>query len=535
MKTRSYPADFLQKTLKDLDQLEIQRLILLNEIAMYGFNTLNFPLAERYINLAHEQAPEQIDILLNKAKIDIIVNPENVENLFSKIENVIQKMPQNIQESYFLHLDFTKAKYYLFFKKFDLLRKLQKNNVETKIVQAVGEAVQTGHSLVDILKNKYKVDPYNSEVITFVLQLMLDGGFVFTMYDFVKEIEHVFDSTSTMRSILLPLAKIQKLKLLGHHEKAFQIVKDIYESTMHPNAKEEYEYFLQATKRFKEYWNIKREKHIVNLASALGIPKFKKDVDAKGKTILLVTDQGFGDNIQNIRYIKAIYDRFPDSKIVVSVFKELFPLFTENLPFINKENIILYDTNAIQQTNADFHLFFSEIPEVLNLDAEDMEKMGEKTRIKVEDPVQYERPTIGIFWKTTIRDNVTRIKNIDLEEFLDLVKKSTDLEEYDIVSLQKEGITDREREIMERYNIKDVSKNLSSFKETARYVQNMEEVHSIDSAVAHLGGAMHKKTFCYINGYRDWRWGEQKGYKTKSYLYPKLFIVSKYNQNSSPQ
>lgn len=521
---QQYSQNYLANKMQELDKIERERIILLNDIAMYGYDTLNFPLSERYINLAYEAAPKSIEILLNKAKIDAIVNPNKMQENIEKINELISALPNTKKKESLQHLNFIKAKHFLFFEKWEALNNVDEDSIETVILKSIGEAIVNGANLSEILQ-KRGIPPSQKDIATQVMQFMLDGGFYLQLYDYAKEIEKYYPSNDYFRNVTLQLAKLQKLKLIGQHSKAFTIAKTIFEATMDQNAKDEYIFFLQATRQFKKFWKISGPKHIVNIASAMNIPKLEHNMNIDGKTLLIVTDQGFGDNIQNSRYIKAIIEKYPNVNIVFSIFHQLQTLFVKNFHELSKVNVIDYSVESIQNANPDYYIFFSEMPKILNLDGDDMERLGRETKIDVDDPIKYEKPTIGIFWKTTVRDNVTRTKNIDLETFIKLVKKNTNLQDFDMVSLAKEDITEEERKLFKKYGIKDVSKELSSFYDTARFIKNLDEVHSIDTAVVHLAGAMHKKAFCYINRYRDWRWGDQIQEKTKSYLYPDLYIV----------
>jgi ADP-heptose:LPS heptosyltransferase len=54
--------------------------------------------------------------------------------------------------------------------------------------------------------------------------------------------------------------------------------------------------------------------------------------------------------------------------------------------------------------------------------------------------------------------------------------------------------------------ITDWTSELQSFADTAALLQNLDVVISVDTAVAHLSGAMGRRAWVLLKNVPDWRW-----------------------------
>ena len=75
------------------------------------------------------------------------------------------------------------------------------------------------------------------------------------------------------------------------------------------------------------------------------------------------------------------------------------------------------------------------------------------------------------------------------------------------ISLQK-PLPEQDREMFRASGIVDFGADLTDFAQTAAVIANLDLVITVDTAVAHLAGAMGKPTFILLKQRADWRWGE---------------------------
>jgi len=83
-------------------------------------------------------------------------------------------------------------------------------------------------------------------------------------------------------------------------------------------------------------------------------------------------------------------------------------------------------------------------------------------------------------------------------------------------------------------NVHDLKPAISDWADTARYISRMDLIISVDTAVAHLAGALAKPVWVLLPYNAEWRWlpaDRSKRWLNKSPWYPtmRLFRASSFN------
>ncbi|GMB01217.1 tetratricopeptide repeat protein [Pelosinus sp. IPA-1] len=223
-----------------------------------------------------------------------------------------------------------------------------------------------------------------------------------------------------------------------------------------------------------------------------------------GRKVLLFYEQGLGDMIQFIRYAKQVAQAA--TKTTIWIQKPLERLL------INMQNDLSVCSSGrnIDPEQFDFACSLFSLPAKFNSEQETFascipyihgdQDVSAKWR-KIIDELAGGRCKVGIVWAGNPEHADDQNRSIPFE----LVSKLFDNSTVFWVSLQVgkevQDLTPRSQCLF------DCSGELVDFAETAGVIDNLDLVISVDTAVAHLAGAMGKKIWLLLPYRSDWRWG----------------------------
>jgi len=126
---------------------------------------------------------------------------------------------------------------------------------------------------------------------------------------------------------------------------------------------------------------------------------------------------------------------------------------------------------------------------------------------------------IGLVWRGSPGMPEDRWRSIPLDQFLPLFG----LPGCRWFALQQGPLPADEQALLAQGGVRDLSAGLTDFSETAAILANLDLVITIDSAPAHLGGALGRPTWMLNRATSEWRWGWKQ---TESFWYPTLRIFN---------
>jgi tetratricopeptide (TPR) repeat protein/flavin reductase (DIM6/NTAB) family NADH-FMN oxidoreductase RutF len=249
-------------------------------------------------------------------------------------------------------------------------------------------------------------------------------------------------------------------------------------------------------------------------------PMWDGIADLRGKAILIHAEQGFGDTLQFVRYAALLQQRG-------AVVYALVPVSMKSL-LSNYDAITLVIVPGDMLPPFDWHCPMMSLPRVLKTEVASIphkipylaasqisverwrKLLGKKTALRV-----------GLVWAGSPRKGQPAAQLIDRQRSMhfDTIKPLLQVPNVQCISLQLGD--DARAQIDGKAPLRDVSGELRDFEETAALIANLDLVISVDTAVAHLAGALGKPVWL-LNRYNTcWRWFSER---SDSPWYPTMRI-----------
>ncbi|MDR3402693.1 MAG: tetratricopeptide repeat protein [Chthoniobacter sp.] len=237
-----------------------------------------------------------------------------------------------------------------------------------------------------------------------------------------------------------------------------------------------------------------------------------------GRRILLHAEQGFGDSIQCIRYARLIADR--GGEVIVECPRSLLELFR------SARGIHQWVAAGDPLPAFDVHVPMLSQPLLFQTSRESIP--GE-TPYLASDPVRRAawekrlgddraRLRVGLAWAGSPQNISNRRRNIPFEKLLPLGH----VEGVEFHSLQVGHETGPTPQFPAATALIDHTVHLADFADTAAFMAGLDLIISVDTAVAHLAGALGRPVWTLLPFVPDWRWGLE-GEDTPWYPTMRLF------------
>ena len=215
------------------------------------------------------------------------------------------------------------------------------------------------------------------------------------------------------------------------------------------------------------------------------------------KRLLIHWEQGFGDTIQFARYLPLI----KAEKILFACPHIIAPLFQN----ISNVEVVIADTmETLVSADYDLWLPLLSLPYVLNTTLDTIP--GQCPYIKVDSEKvtlwQTRLPQtgfkIGIVWAGRATHENDHNRSCSIENFRALAQLSN----VQLISVQKEYRQPLPKDLP----LIELSEQVHDFSDTAAIIANVDLVISVDTAVAHLAGAMNCPIWLLLPYAAEWRW-----------------------------
>jgi Flp pilus assembly protein TadD len=235
-----------------------------------------------------------------------------------------------------------------------------------------------------------------------------------------------------------------------------------------------------------------------------------------GRTILLHAEQGFGDTIQFVRYAQCVAER--GGRVILESPPELARLLAgcagvgkviargEPLPAFEAHSS-LASLPFIFST--DLKTIPADVPYLLadgDLHQRWNKRLGNSPG----------RRKVGLVWSGRPNYKDHRKRAVDLSQLAPLAK----IPDLDFYSLQIGDPAKQPRPA--GMKLTDFPRELTDFAQTAAVIANLDLIVTVDTAVAHLAGAMGRPTWVLLPSIADWRWMRER---SDSPWYPTMRLI----------
>lgn len=224
---------------------------------------------------------------------------------------------------------------------------------------------------------------------------------------------------------------------------------------------------------------------------------WQPNIDLKDKTILVTYEQGFGDTLMFIRFLKDLKPLCKELKVVVQ--EPLFDLLKDNV------DVPIYKDMERGDIEYDYFVPMMDIPLLIGLTPDKItQKDGyilvPENKINEYTHIQSNKPKIGICFAGS-KDGIKTCRDIPLKEFYSLFE--LDAQFY---LFQKEDLNNEIPQIPEKYNVIPLGDTFNSWLDTACAMKHLDLMITIDCGVLNLAGACGIPTFALFNEYPEFRW-----------------------------
>jgi tetratricopeptide (TPR) repeat protein len=255
----------------------------------------------------------------------------------------------------------------------------------------------------------------------------------------------------------------------------------------------EYEYRLQHTA-----W---RQCNYVNN----NIPLWRGEA-LNGKRILVVAEQGHGDNIQFSRYLPLLAEQ--ECTVDLYCKPELESLLGTITGVVN----VITKDEKISPRNYDYCAYIMSLAHHFQTDLETIPQVTPYLSAPT-NKIEYWKKRldtnqlkVGLVWAGNPSHQRNAFRSMPLNEFSPLAN----IPYIQFISLQK-GIAAQEAKSSSDFtNLLNLDSELNDFSDTAAAITNLDLVITVDTATAHLAGALGKPVWTLVYFPAEWRWLESR-------------------------
>ena len=243
--------------------------------------------------------------------------------------------------------------------------------------------------------------------------------------------------------------------------------------------------------------------------SPVTAPMWDGNIDSlEGKPLLVWAEQGYGDNIQFVRYVQILIEA--GVKVTLSARKPLMRLFKECL---QPHDPVIVEHNFDRLQHFQNHVALLSLPRLCGTTRDTIPMMPGFLRrpVQIPDRLKIQRHPfalhIGLVWASGADNkDMYADKSMALEPLMRLFDAWREERLVVIHSLQVGSDAVQLDPWRQQRGVVDHSEHLDDFYDTACVISQLDLVISVDTAVTHLAGALDVPVWTMLQHNADFRW-----------------------------
>jgi len=247
-------------------------------------------------------------------------------------------------------------------------------------------------------------------------------------------------------------------------------------------------------------WRFRRSGAASVYPHRLNTPRWRGE-DYHGRRLLVHCEQGLGDVLQFARYLPMVKQH--GGTLIVEAHPQLIPLL-EQQSYVDE--LVAFDPVCPPHVPHDFHIPLMCLPRLFRTRINSIPNTTPYIQISP-DPsnawrsfFKKDRINIGLVWASS---TLNPKRNLPIENCRTWFQST----KHHFLSLQK-------GEVSALFSLKDstistitmMGQHLKNFRDTATVMAELDLVISVDTATAHLAGALGIPLWVMLPGNADWRW-----------------------------
>ena len=269
-----------------------------------------------------------------------------------------------------------------------------------------------------------------------------------------------------------------------------------------------------------EGWEYFRLRRMLNEKKGLKTYLLDFNGQLNDKKILVYWDCGYGDSIQFLRYIPLLAEKC--AEVLFSVQEPLINLVKDS----NLGATILSSAQKSEEIDYDFQINLTSLAYLFKTGINNFPFKEKYINSNPQKAARWKEKyfnndgfNVGIVWHSHV--NSLR-KNIEDVKLFYKMSKTGGINLYSLQQTRGLPLYDG---MPEDFKLIRLGDELKDFSDTAAVIENLDLLIAIDTAAAHLAGAMGRPVYCLIPHNPNWRWfmsGENSQWHEKTPWYDSM-------------